>query len=136
MNPADIMKVIQAVQVLNDLTNIPMIGMRVEAARDALTGGAGLTAGQVYRLHRWAVRWGSLSVDVKRVYETVSYEMTSPASLDIRAAERCLWRILEGHDAPGWAIGRMLERYHDIFGRRPASSVAPQGPFIPRAPNS
>lgn len=136
MTPADIMKVIQSVQALNELTRIPMIGMRVEAARDALTGGTGLTASQVYRLHRWAVRWGSLSTDVKRVYETVSWEITSPESLDIRAAERCLWRILEGHDAEGWAIGRMLERYHDIFGHRPAGSVAPPGPFLPRTPNS
>lgn len=136
MNPNDIMRVVGAVQTLSPLRGIPMIGMRVEAAQDALTGGTGLTRHQVWRLHCWAMRWRDIDADVRAVYELISYREESPASLDVRASERCLWRILEGHDAEGWAIGRMLERYHEMHGRRPASSVAPQGSYLPPAPTS
>lgn len=129
VDPAVLMKLLQAKQVLGHLRNIPMIGARLEAIDEALQGGEGLTSQQVQRLDAWAKRWEQIHEDVRSVYGVVSVRNESPASLNMRAAERCLWRIFEGHDAEGWCIGRMLELYHEIHGRRPSGSIAPCGAF-------
>jgi len=118
---------------LTDLVGWPPVGALLETLREAATGDGGLTRRDTDRIRRWAHRWASLKPRLRAFYRsmliTLDYfeDLGREARGDQVAVSRALWRIFEGYEIEGWAMGALQRLWDDHEGSLPMYSLAPRG---------
>lgn len=115
---AAISRTVAACIQLDDLRDWHMLGPKLDAARESVRGGPGITEAELAALEGYADAWRNLRRDLRAFYRALccSDETVSCA----------LWRVLHGGPAlAGWQEARLRALWTDATCLPPSFDLVP-----------
>jgi hypothetical protein len=115
------MRIVRACILLDDLAEWHMLGPRIEAAKDAVRGGPGITKDELRLLEECTDVWCNLVYELR-----VFYRALAPRN---ETASVALWRILHGGPPlEPWQDGMLRRLWEETTGCSTSMELCPRPP--------